>query len=90
MFKVPVDLTNHDCNLFLAKYFLDQDGMPDPSKTPFPILLPGLLDRLALQQAADTIPGLKTSSGGEGEFRILVIGWKRVAVFHETERIAAL
>lgn len=88
-FKVPVDLANHDRNLFLAKYFLDNEGKPDHSKTPFTILLPGISDRLALQQAADTIPGLKTSSGGEGKFRVLVIGWKRAAIFNQTERISA-
>lgn len=89
IFKTPVDLANHDRPLFLAMYFLDQDGKPDPSKTPFPLLLPGISDRLVLQQAADTIPGLKTSSGGEGEFRVLVIGWNRAAIFDETERISA-
>ncbi len=88
-FKTPVDLANHDCGLFLAMYFLDQDGKPDPSKTLCPILLPGLSDHLALLQAADSIPGLKTSSGGEGDFRVLVIGWLRAAIFDETERISA-
>ncbi|CAF9938260.1 hypothetical protein IMSHALPRED_000733 [Imshaugia aleurites] len=88
-FTTPVDLANYHHGLFLAKYFLDQEGRPDPSKTPFLILLPGLTDRLALQQAADAIPGLKTSSGGDGEFRILVIGWNRAALFDETERISA-
>lgn len=88
-FNTPVDLANHDCSLFLAKYFLDRDWKPDPSKSPFPILLPGLSDRLALQQAADTVPGLKTSSGGEGDLRVVVIGWIRAAIFEETERISA-
>lgn len=89
-FKVPVDLANHSHSLFLAKYFLsDQDGHPDPSITPFPILLPGLSDRLAMQQAADTITGLKTSSGGEGEFRILVIGWNRATIYEIAEQISA-
>lgn len=89
-YKVPVDLANHNRDLFLAKYFLsDQDGQPDPSITPFPILLPGLSDSLAMQQAADTIPGLKTSSGGEGEFRTLVIGWNRATIFEIAEQISA-
>ena len=88
MFKRPVDLANYDCNLFLAKYFLDLDGTPDPPKVPFPVLLPGLSDRLAMQQAADGIPGLKTSSGGEGDFRILVLGWNRAAIFEVAEKIS--
>lgn len=89
-YKVPVDLANHDRSLFLSKYFLsDQDGQPDPSITPFPILLPGLSDCLAMQQAADTILGLKTSTGGEGEFRILVIGWNRATIFEIAEQISA-
>ena len=88
-FKRPVDLANYDCSLFLAKYFLDLDGTPDPSKVPFPVMLPGLSDRLAMQQAADGIPGLKTSSGGEGDFRILVIGWNRAAIFEVAEKISA-
>ena len=88
-FKRPVDLANYDCNLFLAKYFLDLDGTPDPSKLPFPVLLPGLSDRLAMQQAADRIPGLKTSNGGEGDFRLLVIGWNRAAIFEVAEKISA-
>lgn len=88
-FKRPVDLANYDCSLFLAKYFLDLDGTPDPPKVPFPVLLPGLSDRLAMQQAADGVPGLKTSSGGEGDFRILVIGWNRAAIFEVAEKISA-
>ena len=85
-YKRPVDLANHDSKLFLAKYFLNENGKPDRSKTPFPLLLPGLLDKLSLQQAADAIPGLKTSIGGEGEFRILVIGWNRAAIFEIAEQ----
>lgn len=88
-FETPVDMANHDLQLFLATYFLDQDGKPDPSKTPFPLLLPRISARLALQQGADTIPRLKTSRGGEGDFQILVIGWIRAAIFDETERISA-
>ena len=88
-FKTPVDLANHDCSLFLATSFLDRDWKPDPSKTPFQILLPGLSYRLALQQAADTVPGLTTSSGGEGDLRVVVIGWIRAAIFEEMERILA-
>ena len=87
-FKIPVDLANHDKTLFFAKYFLDQDGRPKPSITPFPILLPGLLDKLAMQQAADAVPGLKTCTGGEGDFRVLVIGWDRTAIFKITESLS--
>ena len=85
-YKRPGDLANYDRKLFLAKYFLNESGKPDRSKTPFPLLLPGLLDKLSLQQAADAIPGLKTSIGGEGEFRILVIGWDRAAIFEIAEQ----
>ena len=85
-YKRPVDLANYDSKVFLAKYFLDEDGKPDRSKTHFPLLLPGLLDKLSLQQAADAVPGLKTSIGGEGEFRVLVIGWNRAAIFETAEQ----
>ena len=85
-YKRPVDLANYDHKLFLAKYFLNENGKPDRSKTPFPLLLPGLLDKLSLQQAADAIYGLKTSIGGEGEFRVLVIGWNRAAIFEIAEQ----
>ena len=85
-YKRPVDLANYDRKLFLAKYFLNEKDKPDRSKTPFPLLLPGLLDKLSLQQATDAIPGLKTSIGGEGEFRILVIGWNRAAIFEIAEQ----
>lgn len=85
-YKRPVDLANYDCKLFLAKYFLNEYGKPDRSKTPLPLLLPGLLNKLSLQQAADAIHGLKTSIGGEGEFRVLVIGWNRAAIFEVAEQ----
>ena len=85
-YRRPVDLANYDRKLFLAKYFLNESGKPDRSKTLFPLLLPGLLDKLSLQQAADAIPGLKTSIGGEGEFRVLVIGWNRAAIFEVAEQ----
>ena len=79
-------MANYDRKLFLANYFLNESGKPDRSKKPFPLLLPGLLGKLSLQQAADAIPGLKTSIGGEGEFRILVIGWNRAAIFEVSEQ----
>ena len=56
---------------------------------PFATLLPGLLHTLAMQKAIDNRPGLKTPSGGEGHFRILVVGWSRGAIFEVTERISA-
>ena len=87
-YKRPVDLANYDCKVFLAKYFLNENGKPDRSKTPFPLLLPGLADKLSLQQAADGIFGLKTSIGGEGEFRVLVIGWNRAAIFEISEQMS--
>lgn len=87
-YKRPVDLANYDCKVFLAKYFLNENGKPDRSKTLFPLLLPGLADKLSLQQAADGIFGLKTSIGGEGEFRVLVIGWNRAAIFEISEQMS--
>ena len=87
-YKRPIDLANYDPKLFLAKYFLSENGKLDRSKTPFPLVLPGLVDKLSLQQAADAIPGLKTSIGGEGEFRVLVIGWNRAAIFEIAEQIS--
>ena len=41
-----------------------------------------------MYQAAERIPGLETASGGEGDERVLVIGWDRSAVFREANKIA--
>lgn len=66
----------YDEQMFLQKYFLTEDGMPCMTKTPDPIPLPGLSSRAAVHQAAERISGLETVSGGKGEGRTLVIGWK--------------
>ena len=71
----PTAEANFSRTMFLQKYFLDEAGKPDQSRTPEPIPLPGLLNRAKMHAAAERIRGLKTYSEGEGEDRTLVIGW---------------
>ncbi|KAL9629481.1 MAG: hypothetical protein Q9164_006862 [Protoblastenia rupestris] len=77
---------NWDQDLFLQKYFLNADRLPDRSKTPTPMILPHLSNRMSLHVAAERI-GLATLSGGKGDARTLVIGWDKNAVFREAYRI---
>jgi hypothetical protein len=77
----PSKEAEFDVGLFLSKYFLDARGAPDRSKTREPLSLPGYIYRHTLHAAAERINGLHTYCGGEGDSRILVIGWNRTAVW---------
>jgi hypothetical protein len=84
----PSKQANFDIDLFLSKYFLDENDKPDQSKTPEPLPLPGFANRAALHQAAERISGLHTVSGGtDYSSRVLVIGWDRDKVRQEASRI---
>lgn len=76
----PSEQANYDIDLFLRRYFFDDNRTVDPSKTRRPIPLPGLHDRQEMYIAAERY-GLHTVSAGEGTARVLVIGWNRSTVW---------
>ena len=67
--------------MFFRKYFLDDNGNPDKTKTPAPIALPGFANRSQVHAAAERILGLESTSGGYGDDRTVVLGWDRSAVW---------
>jgi hypothetical protein len=74
----PTKEAEFDVDLFLAKYFLDENGQPDRSKTPKPLPFLDFRDQWSLHTAAEKVPGLHTCSGGtDGDARVWVIGWDR-------------
>lgn len=78
-----------DPSLFLRKYFLDEDGDPDQTKTPHLILLPGYTDRsLALTGRTERIPALHVADGGlGGASNVMVVGWDRARVNNKAYQI---
>ena len=78
--------------LFLRKYFLDEDGNPDRTKTPDLILLPGYTDKgLALTGRTERVPALHVENGGlGGESNVMVIGWDRARVNDKAHQIDML
>jgi len=68
-------------HMFLRKYFLDDNGNPDKTKTPAPIALPGFANPSQVHAAAERILGLESTSGGYGDDRTVVLGWDRSAVW---------
>ena len=84
----PTAEAEYNMDMFLKKYFLDESGKPDKSKTPMPIPLPGFSDRYQMHTEAECIPGLKTHSGGEGDNRTVVVGWDRSAVQRVAGQVA--
>ena len=78
-----------DKALFLRKYFLDEDGNPDRTKTPDLILLPGYSDRgLAMTGRTERVPALHVANGGlEGASHVMVIGWNRERVNNKARDI---
>ena len=80
--ETPTAEVKCDSSLFLRKYFLDEDGNPDRTKTSNLVLLPGYTDRyLALTGRTDRVPGLHVANAGlGGENNVMVIGWNRAKV----------
>ncbi|KAL8729521.1 MAG: hypothetical protein Q9166_004693 [cf. Caloplaca sp. 2 TL-2023] len=72
----PTEEANYDIDMFLAKYFLNDDKSPSRTKTPIPIPLPGFQNRASMHAAAEKVQGLETVSGGHGKDRAIVIGWQ--------------
>ena len=79
----PSAEANYSIRMFMDKYFLDDHGKPDKSKTPDPLPLPGFSQRSQMHAAAEAIPGLETQSGGgsHNDDRVIVVGWDRSAVW---------
>ena len=70
-----------DIGLFLCKYFLDEHGAPDRSKTSEPLRLSNFWDASPMHEATSRIPGLhidttdkKTSRNASSP---IVVGWDR-------------
>ena len=85
----PTEEAQCDASLFLRKYFLDEDGTPDRTKTPHLILLPGYNDKsLALTGRTQRIPALHVADGGlGGANNVMVVGWDRSRVNNEAHQI---
>ena len=85
----PTDEAKCDARLFLSKYFLDEDGNPDRSKTPDLIVLPGYFDKgLRLTGQIERVPALHLADGGlGGANNVTVIGWDRARVNNQAYEI---
>lgn len=78
----PTEEAKCDARLFLWKYFLDEDGNPDQSRTLDLVLLPGYTDKgLALKAITEQVPALHVADGGlGGPNNVMVVGWDRARV----------
>ena len=85
----PTEEAKCDKALFLRKYFLDEYGNPDRTKTPDLILLPGYSDRgLAVTGRTERVPALHVANGGlEGASHVMVVGWNRERVNNKARDI---
>ena len=85
----PTDEAKCDARLFLSKYFLDEDGNPDRSKTPDLIILPGYFDKgLRLTGHIERVPALHLADGGlGGANNVTVVGWDRARVNNQAYEI---
>lgn len=83
--KTPASRAECDVDLFLEYYFLT-DGQPDPSKTPEPLILPGIRAASISFESRD-IPGLSTCHGGDWRTHTAVVGWGYGAVEAVAKRI---
>ncbi|KAL8685654.1 MAG: hypothetical protein Q9218_007627, partial [Villophora microphyllina] len=72
----PTAQAQYSIDMFLRRYFLDEDGKPEQSKTPEPLALPGFDNRAQMHAAVEPIPGLVSESGGDGKERTIVVGWR--------------
>ncbi|KAK7937700.1 uncharacterized protein PG986_014568 [Apiospora aurea] len=77
----PETQASEDLDKFLAHYFMNDQGEPDPAKTIEPLALYTECElSCKLYEKAQHVPGLETASGGEGDWKALCIGWDRDAV----------
>ena len=81
-----------DASLFLRKYFLDEKGNSDRTKTSQLVLLPGYTDKDSrLTGRTERIPALHVADGGlGGADNVLVVGWNRARVNDEAHQIDLL
>lgn len=70
----PGQKANVDVDRFMNYYFLT-NGRPDPSKTPKPLALYGLKDRMEVYITTHRIDGLRATNGGFYGERTICIGW---------------
>lgn len=85
--STPGEQANNNLDKFMALYFLDDQGEPDPTKTAEPMALHGFANKAQLHEKAKRLPGLETRSGGEGSSRTICIGWDRKAVWDLASRL---
>ena len=85
----PTEEAGCDASLFLRKYFLDDKGNPDRSKTSDLVLLPGYTDKgMRLTGRTERIPALHVADGGlGGANNVTVIGWNRSRVNEKAHQI---
>ena len=77
-----------DLDRVMEHYFLT-NGRPDKSKTTEALALYGFANRSQIHIYAERIPGVETTSGGEGPERTICIGWDRSAVWRLAGTISA-
>ncbi|KAF6220216.1 hypothetical protein HO133_003348 [Letharia lupina] len=85
----PTEEAGCDASLFLRKYFLDEKGNSDRTKTPELVLLPGYIDKgMALTGRTERIPALHVAYGGlGGADNVTVVGWNRARVNDKAHQI---
>lgn len=85
----PTEEAGCDASLFLRKYFLDEKGNSDRTKTPELVLLPGYFDKSkALTGRTERIPALHVAYGGQrGADNVTVVGWNRARVNEKARQI---
>lgn len=84
----PTEEAKCDASLFLRKYFLDEDGNPDRTKTPDLMLLPGYDKHLVMTGYTERVPALHVADGGlGGASNVMVIGWDRARVNNKAHQI---
>ncbi|KAL9585250.1 MAG: hypothetical protein Q9212_001642 [Teloschistes hypoglaucus] len=76
----PTAQAQYSIDMFLRRYFLDENGKPEQSKTREPVALPGFDNRAQMHAAVEPIPGLVSESGGDGRERTVVVGWRDTGV----------
>jgi hypothetical protein len=85
--RSPIEEAKYDLHLFVSKYFLDENGAPDSSKTLEPLSLPGSF-YVPLLPFSWRVPGLHVTGGGNYHpSSICVVGWNKDNVWEEANRI---
>ncbi|KAI5927093.1 hypothetical protein F4810DRAFT_429907 [Camillea tinctor] len=82
----PIAEAFFDIELFLDKYFRDENGNPDQSKTPEAVILSGLTaaHKRKLEKAAAEVPNLICETRGFDEYEAFYLGWSKEAIFERS------